>query len=512
MLEADIKRDIVSLLMYKGILLDRKALEQINSLNNVNDFHSFLIQVTNQEKEIESFSEIFEKYKNKSSISPAMISTEQDTTPSKIGTVSVIFSYQEEPKKRDVQDFIGLFTSRYNTLKTILQNRKELQNLTSINRINQKREREQSAIIGIVTDKQVTRTGKVILTVEDPTGQLKVIVSQNNDAFETAKDVVFDEVIGVVGASADKAIFASNILLPDIPIYKELKKSPDEAYALFLGDFHFGSKLFLTEPFEKLISWIQGNQGNEKHKDVANKLKYIFLSGDLVEGVGIYPGQEQDLAVQDIYEQYKQLANYLSKIPDHIKIIVCPGNHDAMRIAEPQPPLYKDFAEAVWKLPNVVMVSNPSYVNIHASKEFPGFDVLMYHGFSFIYYADNVESIRSQGGQKRSDLIMKFLLQRRHLAPAHTSTLYLPDAQKDSLVIDRIPDFFVSGHIHRTSAANYRNVTMLNCSSWLEMTEYQEKVGLIPQPGRAILVNLQTRKVKILKFYDDIKGEKNEDV
>ena len=155
------------------------------------------------------------------------------------------------------------------------------------------------------------------------------------------------------------------------------------------------------------------------------------------------------------------------------------------------------------ELPNVTMVSNPAYVNIHKTESFPGFDVLLYHGFSFIYYADAVESIRSNGGQKRSDLIMKFLLQRRHLAPTHTSTLYLPDSQKDSLVIDRIPDFFASGHIHRVSAANYRNITMVNSSSWLEMTEYQEKVGLFPQPGRAVLVNLQTRKVKILKFYDD---------
>jgi DNA polymerase II small subunit len=507
MLEADKKRDIVSLLMNKGILLDRKALEQINTVSNIDDFHSFLVQNINQDQAIRSFSEIFERYETKPSVSADGSIVEKDTAPSQSGAVSVTFSYQAEPKKRDVQDFIGFFTSRYNALRNILQNRKELQNLTSINRINQKREREQSAIIGLVTNKQTTKTGKIILTVEDPTGQLKVIVSQNTNAFDIAKDTVFDEVIGVVGASADKAIFASNILLPDIPIYKELKKSPDEAYALFIGDFHFGSKLFLTEPFEKLLSWIRGEQGNEKQKEVSRKLKYIFLAGDLVEGVGIYPGQENDLAILDIYEQYSEFAKYLSKIPDHIQIIVCPGNHDAMRIAEPQPPLYKDFAEAVWRLPNVVMVSNPAYVNIHASKDFPGFEVLMYHGFSFIYYADNVESIRSQGGQKRSDLIMKFLLQRRHLAPSHKSTLYLPDAQKDSLVIDKIPDFFVSGHIHRTSAVNYRNITMINSSSWLEMTPYQEKVGLIPQPGRAVLVNLQTRQVKMLKFYDDLKED-----
>ena len=154
-----------------------------------------------------------------------------------------------------------------------------------------------------------------------------------------------------------------------------------------------------------------------------------------------------------------------------------------------------------WKLPNVTMVSNPAMVNIHSSEKFPGFEVLLYHGFSFIYYADQVESIRSQGGQERVDLIMEFLLKRRHLAPTHKSTLYLPDAKKDSLVIENIPDFFLSGHIHRVAASNYRNVTMLNCSCWLKTTEFQEKLGLKPQPGRALLVNLQSRKVKIMKFF-----------
>jgi DNA polymerase II small subunit len=268
-----------------------------------------------------------------------------------------------------------------------------------------------------------------------------------------------------------------------------------------MGDFHFGSKVFLKDAFEKFISWISREQGSEAQKELAKKVKYLFLVGDLVDGVGEYPGHEYDLEIPDIYAQYSEFAKHLSRIPSGIRIIVCPGNHDAMRIAEPQPTLYKDFAEPVWNLPNVTMVSNPAMVNIHASKEFPGFDVLLYHGFSFIYYADNVESIRNSGGQQRVDMIMKFLLQRRHLAPTHRSNLYLPDPLKDNLVIEKIPDFFTTGHIHRVSATNYRNVTLLSCSCWLEKTEYQEKRGLHPQPGRAILVNLQTRKVKIMNFY-----------
>ncbi len=493
--------------MNKGILIDRALLTELDKITDLQAFHTHLTEELSH-TEHPDISSIIKKYEQEPPPDTASTGTKQEDTST--STVHIEFSYESEPKKRDVNDFIGLFTSRYNSIRKMLQNRKELQNLTSINRLNQKKEREQTALIGLITNKQFTKTGKVMLTAEDSTGTIKVLVSDSSEAYDTARETSLDEVVGIVGMNAGEIIFANKLIYPDIPIYKELKKSPDETYALFLGDFHFGSKLFLWEAFEKLMAWMTGEQGSERQKEIARKTKYIIVTGDLVEGVGIYPDQENDLEITDIYEQYQELAKHLKRIPQDKKIIICPGNHDAMRIAEPQPPLYKDFAEAVWKLPNVSMVSSPAYVNIHKTPDFPGFDILMYHGFSFPYYADSVESIRNAGGQRRSDLIMKYLLQRRHLAPAHKSTLYIPDAKKDSLVIDRIPDFFASGHIHRTSAANYRNITMLNCSSWLAMTEYQEKVGLIPQPGRAILVNLQTRKVKILKFYDDKDGKTDE--
>ena len=171
-----------------------------------------------------------------------------------------------------------------------------------------------------------------------------------------------------------------------------------------------------------------------------------------------------------------------------------------MRLAEPQLPIYKDFSEPIYTLPNTIMVSNPSLVNIHSTDTFPGFDVLIYHGYSFDYYVAEVDSIRNRGGYDRADLIMKFLLQKRHLAPAYTSTLYVPDSDMDPLVITKPPDFFVSGHIHKAAAANYRNVTLISGSCWESKTAYQEKMGHNPEPSRVPIVNLQTRNIKMLKF------------
>jgi len=418
--------------------------------------------------------------------------------------VKILFSYEKESKKREVQDFVQLFNARYKSMESLLRQRQELQNLTTINRILNKKERESTSIIAMVSEKSTTKNGNIMLTVEDPTGSIKVLVNKNKpELFNQASDIVLDEIIGIVGVNGENIVFANNILWPEVPTNKDLKKSAEEEYAIFLSDLHVGSNNFLADDFNKFISWINGEVGNDKQKDIASKIKYLFIVGDLVDGCGIYPGQEEELDINDIYEQYNLCADLLKKIPEKINIIICPGNHDAMRIAEPQPKLYKDFSGALYDLPNITLVSNPSMVNIASTENFSGFDVLLYHGYSFDHFVANVSSIRSKGGYDRADLIMKFLLKRRHLAPTHTSTLYLPDINEDPLVIKKIPDFFITGHVHKSIAANYRNITLICGSCWQSKTSFQEKVGHHPQPSRVPLVNLKTREVKILRFGEE---------
>ncbi len=251
-----------------------------------------------------------------------------------------------------------------------------------------------------------------------------------------------------------------------------------------------------------MISWLKGEIGSEKHKEIAKKIKYIFIAGDLVEGVGIYPGQENDLDEEfhDIKKQYEVVVSWLSKIPKDKVIIICPGNHDYGRIAEPQLPLTNEHLSSLSKLKNLIQVSNPAFINFAKTEDFPGFNLVLYHGGSLIYYSENISSVRKAGGQKAVNLTMKFLLQRRHLAPSHGSTLYIPDPEKDFLFIDTIPDFFVTGHIHRANVDSYRNITTINSSCWTGVTEDQIKRGLEPQPAKLPIVNLQTRQVKIINF------------
>ena len=403
-------------------------------------------------------------------------------------------------KKRELQDFVKYFRNRYEALRNILNTRPELSDVTSITRLFNK-DKNNVSIIGLVSDKRETKNGNIVLAVEDLTGKINVIINNTKkELYELAKDTLLDEVIGVAGVIRKDTIFCNNILYPDVPLNKELKKCNEEVYAVFISDVEVGSKLFFKKEFLRFIDWINGNDGNKNQIEIASKVKYLFLLGDNVAGLGIYPGQENDLEIPDIYNQYKELFSYIKKIRNDIKIIICPGNHDAIRLSEPQPVISKEIAPDLHSSDKIYLVTNPSLVNIHSSDSFPGFDVLIYHGGSFPYITENVDSIRKSGGINRLDLVMRYIFQRRHLAPSHTSTLYIPDSIKDYLVIDKIPDFFATGHMHKMVVDNYRGITMMNAGCWGNISENQEKRGMIPDPCKAFLVNLKTRDVRILSF------------
>ncbi len=416
-------------------------------------------------------------------------------------SVKIVVSYDNKPRKYVVGDFTNIFISRYRFLEQLLRSRQELQGTMTINRLLQKKEKDTVSIIGVVDDIGETKTGNLVFTLEDVTGKIKVVVTKSKkETYLAAKDIVPDEVIGLTGVLNDKIIFADSIVWPDVPNNHELKKGEMEEAVIFLSDIHVGSALFLKEEFNKFLRWINGELGNETQQELARKVKYIFIAGDLIDGVGVYPSQEEELELKDIKAQYEEFARLIKEIPPDKHIIMCPGNHDVVHLAEPQPAFYQSFAPGLFSLPNVTLVTNPAIVNIGKTETFPGFDVLLYHGYSFDYYVANVESIRANGGYHRADLIMKFLLKRRHLAPSFKSTPYYPSHAEDPLVIRKIPDFFITGHIHYSSIANYKGITMISGSCWQGKTSFQEKLGHTPEPGRVPIVNLKTRDIKVLKF------------
>ncbi len=424
---------------------------------------------------------------------------EREKLEAKISKQRVFVTEIIEPnvKKIEVKDFVMGFKDRFLTIKNFIQER-ELNNLTSIGKISSNR--HMLSVIGLVSAKRITKNKNLLLTIEDLTGEIKAVIHHDKtELFEKAKDIVLDEVIAIKGAGSNEIIFVNDIIFPDIAA-KEKKRSNKEEYAAFTSDIHLGSDKFLEKNFTKFIEWLNGNIGSEKQRGLASKIKYLFIVGDTVDGVGVYPGQEKELKIKDIREQYSRLAEHLGKIRKDVTIIMCPGGlHDAVRIIEPQPKIPKEIAPKLYEIDNLILTTNPSIVKIAQSENFSGFDVLMYHGDSYDYYGDRVDPLRQKNAKLRPDMIIHFLLKKRHLAPTHTSTPYYP-GKEDYLVIRKTPDIFVSGHIHKSAISTYNNILTISCSCWQKKTAYQEKFGHEPDPCKVPILNLKTGKVNMLDF------------
>jgi DNA polymerase II small subunit len=276
-----------------------------------------------------------------------------------------------------------------------------------------------------------------------------------------------------------------------------------------VSDIHFGNREYMKREFDGFLAWLRGEAGTPEMRRIAAKTHYVIIPGDVIEGVGIYPSQEKDLCIPDIYDQYTYCDDVLSQIPEEKHVIIIPGNHDIGRLSEPQGRLPKELLPKLNARANTHFLSNPSIVRLHAQPGFPGFTTTLYHGGSFIYYGNNVPRLFREGGVNNPCAIMQYLLQRRHLAPAHASTLTVPDVEVDDLILDEIPDFLITGHLHMAQEKTWRGITMLSCSCWVPITDYQEKSGLRCDPGKLALVNLQTRAVQLCSP-SELTGERYE--
>jgi len=407
------------------------------------------------------------------------------------GNFKILQAYNDKSRKIGVQDFVKHFKNRFETIRNILRDRPELQNLISINKITG--DKQGISLIGMVYSKRVTKNKNIILEIEDTTGRVNALISQNKaEVYEKAKDILIDDIIGIKCSGSREIVFVNDLIYPDVFI-QEKKKNQEEEFVVFTSDTHIGSRNFLEKNFEKFIGWLNGDYGDE-----ATKVKYLFIVGDTVDGVGVHPSQESFLTIKDLREQYKKLAEYLGKLRKDIKIILCPGQHDGTRLAEPQPAPSKDIAADLYEMENVYFVSNPALIQIGDA----GFKVLMYHGDSLHDFISEIGALRLNRGQDTPAKAVRELLKRRHLAPMHSKAVYIP-CEEDHLVIREVPDIITTGEMHRGDVDLYNNVLIICNSCWQSTTPFEEKMGNHPIPCKVSLLNLKTRELKIMDFSDD---------
>ncbi len=380
-----------------------------------------------------------------------------------------------------VEDFVAYFNSRFEKISGILRNRVKAVPISSLSRIKA----DVVEIIGFVNGVRELNENKAMIELEDKTGRIRVYAE--GKVKEQAMELFGDEVIGITGRLAGRSVIAERIVFPEIPLNGNGKQKKD-FFIVFISDIHFGSNTFLDDSWERFLSWINCESGNKRLDEIAESVKYLFVAGDVVDGIGVYPDQDRELEIDDINGQYEFAAEQFDRIRKDLKIIVSPGNHDAVRQAEPQPALPKEFSSLFSN--NVIHVGNPSYIDVDGVK------VLMYHGRSLDDIISRVQRLSYESPQNA----MIELLKRRHLAPLYGERSPIAPEKDDYLVIDDIPDIIHSGHVHTYGTAFYRGVFLVNSSTWQSQTEFQKKVNLNPMPGN-VAVYQPGGNVYRLKFY-----------
>lgn len=404
-------------------------------------------------------------------------------------------------KKLEVKDFAGHFRARFQQLQRILMQRIELQkNLVSINKISS--DRASLSIIGIVTAKRATKNKNLIITFEDLTGEAKALVKFGSEVFEKAEELQLDDVVGVKVSGSRDFLFVHDLFYPDAILFQKVKFEKDVNVA-FLSDAHCGSNRHLAKSFKRFLEWINSEDSTAK------KIRYLFFVGDNVDGVGVFPGQEEVLNLKTMFEQYELLSSYLKKIPPKITIFMCPGQHDAARVAEPQPIISRKYAPQLYEMENLVLVTNPAAIKLYeGDKEFT---VLMYHGASMNAMINEIKSLRAMNAYTCPAKVVEQMLKRRHLAPMYGvshSIVYVPNRDLDPLVIGEVPDVLCTGEVHHLDIGSYNGVLIITGSCWQARTPWEEKVGHIPDPCKMPVLNLKTRELKVFDFRDE--GEVDE--
>ncbi len=436
---------------------------------------------------VECFPELFELIVINVSPNPATHGTKNapiDLAPE--GEVEIVKNPSPHIQPTGIEGFPQLFKSRYEKLSKILAERPEGRQVVKISKLN--KEKGSSKIAGLVFSRKPTKNG-IEFTLDDDTGSVPIL-ALSPEARKAASEIALDQcIIADVDASQGRLLL-KGIIQPDIPI-KVASTSKKIVYAVFLSDLHIGSNKFLDGAFQRFLDWISGRGViSEEDEEIVRRLKYVVIGGDVVDGVGVFPNQEYELAERDIYKQYEMVSEKLKLVPQHLQMFVIPGNHDATRQALPQPMIPKKYAASLHALKNITMLGDPTLFKLH------GVSILSYHGRSL----DDVLATTPGLSYEKPQDAMKVLLRARHVAPIFGLRTPIAPEVEDHLVIEEVPDIFHAGHVHTVGVDRYKSTLIINSGTWQAQTGYQANLGINPTPGLVPIVNLATLQVTLREF------------
>jgi DNA polymerase II small subunit len=400
-----------------------------------------------------------------------------------------------------VDGYTALFRSRFEKTMRILAQRPDSKRISKVSAVKQRVrmgkqiERGEKSlhgagnsiiIAGLLMTKR-TKKNDVELSLDDYTGILTA-TSTLEDVKKQVSTLTLDQMVmlELENGKGRPGLTIKSVMVPDIPDHLP-NKSKSEAYAVLISDLHVGSKYFMENEFLRFLEWLSSPHSD----DIVEKIKFLCVGGDLIDGIGIFPNQDKELLEIDAAKQMNHAAQLLAKVPKHIKVLVIPGNHDLGRRALPQPAIPRmNFGEQFYSLENCIMLGNPAFVELN------GVRVLMYHGQGL----DDIIATTPGLSYSKPAEAMKVLLKARHLAPIYGERTPVAPEREDMMVITEVPDIFHSGHVHVADIQSYRGTLVVNSGAWQSQTKFQQTMGITPTPGVAVIVNLATLQPLVYDF------------
>jgi len=384
------------------------------------------------------------------------------------------------------EEFQRYFLSRYEKLSRILRER--LGSAVSLREAMRLRESQEASIIVMLLEKHDSKKAW-ILRVDDPSGEHRIIVPKEGVSGDSPEQLLQDVVFGARVVKNGDALIARELMLPDVAA-ERLEKAARDALICMISDIHAGSKHFREDLFESFLDWINRDGDPE-----ARNVRILIIAGDVVDGAGVYPNQHKELEVFSVEEQLEKMSRLLSEVPERVRLVIGPGNHDPVQRALPQPPLPEKYRAILEKSGrSMIFVGNPAWMTI-AGRTF-----LVYHGQGLDDIIQRVPGFSHSNLERDLGDLLKLVLRCRHLCPIYGETTPIIPTPEDLLVVDRVPHVFHTGHVHVAYAGSYRGVRIVNSGTWQEQTSYQRGVGLEPTVGVMALVNLRDLSIKLRRF------------
>ena len=390
-----------------------------------------------------------------------------------------------------IRGYTALFRSRFEKSLRILALRPDSKRITKIralkHRSNNAKLRKtydmntdvstsSSVIAGLLMSKRSKKNG-LEMVIDDYSGMVSVL-AVTEELKKQGSILALDQMIMLevdnINKKGIQGFVVRNLVSPDIPDHLP-NRSKSESYVVLISDLHVGSKYFLEAEFLRFLNWLSSTDD-----EIVNRIKYVCIGGDLIDGIGIFPDQDKELIEMDTSKQMNHVVDLLAKIPQHIKVFIIPGNHDPGRRALPQPALPRKHSDKLYSSENFTMLGNPSLVELNGVK------ILMYHGQGL----DDIIATTPGLSYSKPAEAMKILLKARHLSPIYGERTPIAPELEDMMVITEVPDILHSGHVHSIDVQNYRGTLIVNSGAWQAQTKYQQTMGIVPTPGIAIVVNL----------------------